>query len=72
MSRKQFCLSVTPGFYLLPNDRCYYLTGTLGGNKWIDFDWADEGWSSLMWTCINKECIEDAIYSEENPIDINF
>ena len=72
MSRKNFCLNVTSGFYLFPDDRCYYLSGTLEGNKWIDFDWAEEGWMSLTWTCINKESIEGAIYSKENPLNINF
>ena len=58
--------TVKAGYYL-HEDRCFYLTGTLKGNKWIYEDWADEGWVSLTWTCINAECVEGATYSETIP-----
>lgn len=61
-----------PGYYLIDNhitQRCYYITGTKKGNKWIETEvmhWCEElnrherlplpncGWWALNWMCIPK------------------
>ena len=42
------------GYYYNEN-RCYFLTGSKKGNKWIDLEDLDPEWVSLLWTCLPKE-----------------
>lgn len=54
--------------YYLTEDRCYYLTGTKKGNKWIYLDIPDPEWCSLVWTCLPKQTeINKSTYYKENP-----
>ena len=66
--------TLTPGFYFLANEnvvRCYYLTGTKKGNKWIEMDGIDNPeWWSLIWTCIpTAEELTECKYFKQNPTD---
>ena len=60
------------GFYLIETDRCYYLTGTKKGNRWINLDDPDPEWMSLIWTCLPKEKeILKSTYHKTNPTQFN-
>lgn len=70
---KKYCESLAPGFYLLNATnckRCFYITGTLKGNKWIDLEVPNPAWMSLMWTCINKDTLSDCTFYENDPVII--
>lgn len=78
--------TLKPGFYY-PIDinlnmlRCYYLSGSKKGNKWIDLAYFEEGetvflnspeWMSLIWTCIpTSEELNEMEYSKTNPTTWN-
>lgn len=75
--------TLKPGYYChldikLDMTRCYYLSGTKKGNKWIYFGdsdgWVkDPKWVALMWTCIpNAEELNDLEYYKQNPTDYEF
>ena len=79
--------TLKPGFYYsldihLNMTRCFYLTGSKKGNKWIYLADDEDGevqylpnpeWWSLIWTCIpNAEDLNELEYSETNPTSINF
>jgi len=39
MAKQKYCETLQPGFYLIEETfsyRCYYITGTTKGNKWIN------------------------------------
>lgn len=56
-----------PGYYLC-SDRCFYLTGTKKGNRWIYLDIPYPEWCSLNWMCLPKNYdLTDSKYSKTNP-----
>lgn len=59
--------TLEPGFYLMDNKRCYYITGTTSGNKWIDLEVPEPLWYSLLWNCVDRYDIELSVYSSDNP-----
>jgi hypothetical protein len=74
----KFVETVKSGFYFLPEmkfgdyiepARCYYITGNLKGNKWIQFGVHNPKWVALMWTCIDVDMFINTIYHETNPIE---
>jgi hypothetical protein len=78
MAKQKYCETLKPGFYLEEDmNRCYYITGTTKGNKWIDFSPRKEltihntpFWNSLMWNAITPlDGFENMKYSVENPTD---
>jgi hypothetical protein len=74
----KFCETVKPGFYYslctnskgeITNHRCYYLTGSTKGNKWINLQSFEPSWFCLMWNVIKKDKgLENCKYSETNPL----
>ena len=78
--------TLKPGFYYhldinLNMTRCFYLSGSKKGNKWIYFGDSDDQqyefrgvkdpeWVALMWTCIPKaEELNELEYYKQNPTD---
>jgi hypothetical protein len=79
MLQNRFVETLTPGFYFKPEikignyvepARCYFITGSLKGNKWVDFDNHNPAWMSLSWTSINKEMMIDTTYHASNPTNL--
>ena len=75
----KFVESLTAGFYFKPETkirdyvepaRCVYITGTLKGNKWVDFDNPNPKWMPLSWTSIDKDILIDTTYHATNPTNI--
>jgi hypothetical protein len=64
--------NLKPGFYYYVNEnidteRCFYITGTLKGNKWIEIRVLDPEWTSLFWNCISESELNECTYFQENP-----
>jgi hypothetical protein len=78
MAKQKYCETLKPGFYYIKGEgvnigihRCFYLTGTTKGNKWIELVVKNPQWTSLMWNTVSS-CsyeIELSQYYEENPTD---
>ena len=71
--------TLKPGFYFKPEvkirnyvepARCFYITGNLKGNKWVDFDNPNPKWMSLSWTSIDKDMMIDTTYHISNPTNL--
>lgn len=73
------------GFYYINSEwfeRCYYISGTKSGNKWIDIRTVNEGlsvkipgaqWVSLNWMCIPPiPELKKMTYHKDNPTKFNF
>ena len=67
----KYCETLKAGFYLIKDEKCFYITGTTKGNKWVDLDTHTPEWWGLMWNCIDPDEIEVAEYHETNPLEIN-
>ena len=72
------------GFYYINSkwfERCYYISGTNTGNRWIDIRTVDTGlsvklsnpkWVDLYWMYIPPVPeLKKMIYSKDNPTKIN-
>ena len=83
-TKTYYAETITPGYYFVntPNSiRCYYLSGSKKGNKWIDIAGIDGDelsyvknpeWWPLMWNHIpNKEELNKLEYFYYNPTNVN-
>jgi hypothetical protein len=75
----KFVETLRPGFYFKPEikirnyvepARCFYITGSLKGNKWVDFDNHSPKWMPLSWTSIDKDMMIDTTYHVSNPTNL--
>lgn len=72
MKKPKYCEMLKLGFYLVNETncfRCFYLTGTTSGNKWINLSVPNPQWNALMWTCINKYEVDFATFHNTNPTE---
>jgi hypothetical protein len=70
MAKQKYCETLTPGFYLIKETfsyRCYYITGTTKGNKWINLNVPNPQWTGLMWNCITTDDIPLCTLHSTNP-----
>jgi hypothetical protein len=70
MAKQKYCETLTPGFYLIEETfayRCYYLTGTTKGNKWINLNVPNPKWTGLMWNAITPDDNDLTHYHQQNP-----
>lgn len=67
MNKTSHADTVIPGYYYNTN-RCYYLTGSKKGNKWIDLTYREPEWWGFAWMCIPSDSELDKMkFSETNP-----
>jgi hypothetical protein len=73
MSKKKYCETLKPGFYYINGEesRCFYVTGTTKGNKWIDLYVPNPQWMTLMWNCIDSYEINLSTFHQQNPTDFS-
>jgi len=70
MAKQKYCETLQPGFYLIEETfsyRCYYITGTTKGNKWINLNVPNPQWTGLMWNCITVDDISLCTLHSTNP-----
>jgi hypothetical protein len=70
MAKQKYCETLTPGFYIIEetfSNRCFYITGTTKGNKWINLSVPNPQWTGLMCNGIDEYSIGLSTIHSTNP-----
>ena len=70
MKIPKYCETLQPGFYIIEetfSHRCFYITGTTKGNKWINLAVPNPKWTGLMSNGIDEYSIGLSTIHSTNP-----